>query len=543
MKPAYKTAGLAAALGIAAWLLAPVLLPVKLPPDFPALPDLKPFNPALRAAVEAADKEARRKPGSAEAVGKLALVYHANMLFEQAAPAYRIAARLAPRDVDWIYGQAYLQEETGNEKEQVRLLRETLRLQPAHVPSLIKLADWSFKADRLDEAERYYELAARVNGGAAVLQGTLGLGRIASRRRDWKKVLDHILPLTRSYSHVLAVHELLREAYTGLGQTDNAAASRHNADLAQWKVVPPADDPFTDRLLAVCHSTTRLLKQAGVFGRVGRPDRAIDIARRATQADPSEPDAHNYLARALLTFFADKPEAVEEGLNHLAECLRLRPDDLLPLWSFTDDFFKSPKTPAATQRLRGLLAPHAGRDDAHYYLGLVAEAGGDAAEAAAQFRAAIKHDPGSSAAYHKLGVVLLASGKLNEAVPYLQKAVQLNGGNYNARLNLGVALMERGDYGQALKELGELLQLTPNDAAARSCMGFSYLYSRRPQEAEREFRYGLRLQPGDPDARYGLASALAAQRKRDDALAEVRQALSLRPNFPAAQELLQQLAR
>ncbi|MEI9975626.1 MAG: hypothetical protein WDO73_28315 [Ignavibacteriota bacterium] len=80
-----KTAGLAAALGVATWLLAPILLPAKLPDDFPKTPDLQKVNPSLRKLLQSVDRDARRKPGSAEAMGKLAMAYHANLFLEQGA--------------------------------------------------------------------------------------------------------------------------------------------------------------------------------------------------------------------------------------------------------------------------------------------------------------------------------------------------------------------------------------------------------------------------------------------------------------------------
>jgi cytochrome c-type biogenesis protein CcmH/NrfG len=147
---ALKLAGLAAALGIGTWLLLRILLPVRLPEDFPKLPDLRTVNPGLRALLQGADREARRRPGSAEAVGKLGMAYHANLFLEQAASAYRIAARLAPNDYHWVYCQAFLQEENGNEQEQVQFLQQTVRLKPDHVPALLRLADGEFKRDRLD---------------------------------------------------------------------------------------------------------------------------------------------------------------------------------------------------------------------------------------------------------------------------------------------------------------------------------------------------------------------------------------------------------
>src|ERR1019366_2793008 len=139
MKPLLKTGALAVALGVATWLLGPLLLPANLPADFPKL------TPGLRPPLQSADHEARRRPGSAEVMGKLGMSYHANLFLEQAERAYRIAARLAPNDYQWVYCQAFLQEENGNGEEQVRLLQETVRLKPDHVPALLKLADRAFK--------------------------------------------------------------------------------------------------------------------------------------------------------------------------------------------------------------------------------------------------------------------------------------------------------------------------------------------------------------------------------------------------------------
>lgn len=536
-----KMGGLAVALGVTTWLLVPILLPVRLPEDFPKLPDLQTLNPGLRALLQSADQEARRRPGSAEGIGKLGMAYHSNLFLEQAARAYRIAARLAPSDYQWVYCQAFLQEENGNEKEQSKLLQQTLRLKPDHVPALLKLADGAFKRDRLDEAAHYYERAVRVPDSGSSLQAVFGLGRVAARRQEWNKVIEYIAPLSRTYSYVEPPYELLQEAYEALGQADKAAEARQSIPLTTLKVVPPPADPLNEQLIGLCYSSTRLLKEAGLLSRFGHPDRAIQVARRAAEAEPTDPDIRDFIARTLLTFYGDKPQAIDEALTQLGECLRLRPDDPVPLWRFTNDFFDTPKTAAAVERLRALLRPHANRADAHFYLGLVADAQGDTEEAVSQFQAALKNDPNNSGIYDKLGVILDKAAKLDGAIAYFQRSVQLAPMNTVARFNLGVALLQRGNDGQGLKELGEVLRLKPHDAATHFCMAFAFLYSKRIDEAISHFREGLRYKPDDADAHYGLGSAFSVQRKREDAVAELREALRLRPNYPEAQALLQRL--
>jgi tetratricopeptide (TPR) repeat protein len=536
-----KLAGLAIILAAGTWLSLKILLPVKLPEDFPKLPDVKSLSPRLRNLLVGAEEEARKHPGSAEAIGKLGIAYHANEYFEQAAGCYRIAARLVPHESQWMYAQAFLCEENGNEKQQFDLLQQTVRLKPNHVPALLKLADRFFKQDRLDEAAIYYERAAKASDKDTSLQATFGLGQVAARRGDWQKVVEYVAPLPQSYPQVRPPYQLLESAYQALGQADKAVQVGQTIPSEKFTDVPPAKDPLNDQLIAVCYSSTRLLKEAGMLSHFGAPDRGIEVARRAAEADPRDPDPHNFIARTLLTFYPNIPEAIDEALAQLGECLRLRPDDPAPLFGFTNAFFETSKTPAAVERLNALLRPYANRDEAHFFLGLVADAQGKTEEAASQYQAALKNDPNNRRACNKLGLILAKAGKFDRAIVYFQKYVQLNPLNPDVRLNLGIALIQQGNYNEGLIELGEALRLNPHDAVARFCMGFGLLRLQRTDAAIAQFNEGLHYKPNDAGAHYGLGTAFSMQHRRENAVSELREALRLRPNYPEAQELLHRL--
>ncbi len=200
---------LAPALALGTWLLFNVVTSARLPENLPKLPDVKPMSTALRDLLVAADKEARSQPGSAEIVGKLGKAYHSNQFFEQAASAYKIAARLAPDDYQWVYCQASLAEESGQEKEQLELLRETLRLKPDHVPALMKLADGYFKQDKLDEAARYYQMAAAADKDASPQPG-FGLGRVGRRLDARRRTGRMEYPLRKQVKVVPPVGRIVR---------------------------------------------------------------------------------------------------------------------------------------------------------------------------------------------------------------------------------------------------------------------------------------------------------------------------------------------
>jgi tetratricopeptide (TPR) repeat protein len=536
-----RLVGLAAVVALGTWMLSSLLLPAKLPADFPKLPGTQAMSPPVRSLLAGADRDARRHPESADAAGQLAMTYHANDYLEQAAAAYRIAARLAPRDPQWVYGQALLQEELGNEKDQFALLQQTVALQPDHVPALLKLADGYFKQDKLDEAARLYELAAKASGKDSSLHAAFGLARIAARLGEWNQVVEYAAPLCRTYPSVRPPYQLLESAYEKLGQPDKAAAQREAILSGKLTDVPPIQDPVEDRLADLSYSSTRLLKVAGLLSRFGYPDRAVQVARRAVEANPNDPDIHDFIGRTLLAAYPDKPDQIAEAVTQLGECLRLKPDDPVPLWRFSNDFFASPKQPAAVQRLSGMMRPYASRADAHFYLGLAADAQGDTQEAANQYQAGLKENPNDSNLYYKLGIILDKAGKLDGAIAYLQRSVELDPSNTIARFNLGVVLMQQSNYSRGLKELAEVLRVHPHDAATHFVIAFAYLYTKRIDEAVASFRVGLRYKTDDAEAHYGLASALSVQHKREDAVAELREALRLQPVYPEAQQLLRQL--
>ena len=189
--------------------------------------------------------------------------------------AYRIAARLAPRDPQWVYCQAFLQEESGNEKEQFDLLQQTVRLKPgsrsraAEVGRRISSSrtGWTKPRD-------HYELAARASDKDSYLQAAFGLGPRGGPPpgvEQGDRVRRSALP--RTYPIVRPPYQLLQKAYEALGQADKAAEVREAFSSGKFTDVPPVKDPLNDRLIGLSYSSTRLLKAGGTAEpfRISRP--------------------------------------------------------------------------------------------------------------------------------------------------------------------------------------------------------------------------------------------------------------------------------
>lgn len=537
----WKLAGLAAVLGVGTYLASPYLLPGKLPAGCPELPDLKTVNQQVADVLKKADREARRHPESAAAVGHLGIAYHGNLMLDRAARAYQAAARLAPKDAQWVYAQAFVAEENGDQTGQARLLEETLTLNPNHVASLVKLGDFYFKTEQFEQAGRYYQKALEA-AGSNVPQASMGLARIAERAKDWAKAAAFAESVTRLRPDLTPPFLLLEKAYQAMGDQAKLAAAQAGAGASSISVPEPFEDGFNQQLNDVCYTSTRLLKQASLSNQLGRPERALELARRAREAEPKDADVPLLLARTLLAYYPTQPARVDEAMEQLGQGLRLRPEDPAPLWTFAQDFLSQPKSPEAVEKLAALMQPYAKRDDAHLYLGMLAAARGNYGLAITEYQAALKDDFSNSGVLNNIGVAMEKAGRPAEALAYYEKAVKLNPENPTARFTLAMAELQRGNQAAGLNELGEAVRIKQDYSDAYFAMGFALLDAKKLNDAAKRFQQGLRYAPGAADGHFGLGAALAMGGRRDDAMAELRAALRLNPGHAEAQQMLQQLS-
>ncbi len=532
---------LASVLGLAAWLGVRAIGPGPLPKDFPGRPDLTSAPTVLVQLVDETEAKARSHPESAEGIGALGIVYHANQFYGQAETAYKLASRLEPADYRWVYYQALLKEEEGQEKAQFELLRRTLELRPDDVPALQKLGDIYSKQDNPTEAARYYSRSVRAAGEAESPQAIFALGRIAAQRKEWSKVVDLLAPLASTHPHIRPTHQLLAEAYEALGDQRKGEQARRSLLRPNLIPVPPVPDPSYQELVGLSCSSTRLLKEAGLLSRFGRPLEAVLVARRALEIAPADPDVRHLLARTLLDSRGGEPDAVDEALWHLAEGLRQRPDDLVPLYYFAAFFFRQQKTDAAVERLRGMLRERAGKAEAHYYLGLMADHLGETEEAALQYKEALRLDPDYPEPCDAIGLLFVGNGQPDEAIAFFEKAVRLRPTFTRARCNLGVALESQGKIGPAIEQYREALRLKPNDGEAHMFLAIGLLKTGQVEEATEHFRDAVSIVPDHAQAHYGLGCALVLQRNVDEAAEEFRETLKLNPDHTDARKQLQKL--
>lgn len=189
--------------------------------------DLKSAQPAFRRATQIA-------PGSPEAwigLGRAALSHRADI--RESLQAFQTAAALAPQRTDFYtdYAEALRQDHRFDEAE--ALLRQRLRAAP-------------------DDALAHYRL------GAILLENRSTAARLAEAEAETREAL-------RLRPRAALAHVQLGKLLLGAGKTGEAA------------------DAFQAAIAADPHEITarRLLSQ--VYGRLGQPERAAQVAARATE--------------------------------------------------------------------------------------------------------------------------------------------------------------------------------------------------------------------------------------------------------------------
>ena len=141
---------------------------------------------------------------------------------------------------------------------------------------------------------------------------------------------------------------------------------------------------------------------------------------------------------------------------------------------------------------------------------------GDAAGAAAAFRATLAIAPGLAAAHVNLGLLLAQSGSLEEAEHHYRTALACDPAHLQARLHLGVLLASQKQFTEAESVYRQALQIDPQSPAALSNLGVLLACVQREDEAEICYRHALARDPGYRNASFNLAYLLLRQGRFDE---------------------------
>ena len=140
------------------------------------------------------------------------------------------------------------------------------------------------------------------------------------------------------------------------------------------------------------------------------------------------------------------------------------------------------------------------------------------AEAAGEFRKAIRAKPDSIPAHVNLGAALVQTGDPKGAAEQYEEALRIDPKNTNAHYNLAILLANENKHGPAILHLQSVLSVDPNDLSARFFLARELLRSERLEEALVEFSRVVEADPNNEDALLEQVKVLQQKRQYKQAL-------------------------
>jgi len=195
--------------------------------------------------------------------------------------------------------------------------------------------------------------------------------------------------------------------------------------------------------------------------------------------------------------------------------------------------------------MRHRLDKYPGDFSAHFNLGALELAQGNAAEATAHLRAAVEARPEQPVALNTLGAALLTAGNAGEAIGMFERALRTNPQYTNARYNLANALAERQQWERAATQFRQVLRESPNDAGAVEHLGEvlrlwgnDMAAAGRLEDAVTHYRDSLGYRRDDAELHSDLGTVLAKQGRFREAVPEFETAVRLDPKLETAKHNL-----
>ncbi|MDX6692699.1 MAG: protein O-mannosyl-transferase [Blastocatellia bacterium] len=183
--------------------------------------------------------------------------------------------------------------------------------------------------------------------------------------------------------------------------------------------------------------------------------------------------SNNYVINNNLGFALSKTGRRAEGIEHLNEALRIKPD-----------FF-----------------------EAHNSLGAALTEEKRFAEALEHFEEAARLQPEVAKVHSNMGAALGSMNRLDEAVAQLNEALRLDPDYPNTHLNLGLIYLRQGKNEEAAARLAEAAQLQPDSAETHNAYGYALGALGKLEEAIAQFKIALSLKPDYAQAQNNLRNA------------------------------------
>jgi len=337
------------------------------------------------------------------------------------------------------------------------------------------------------------------------------------------------------YADLLAVGCRDVRLFSNLGAL---ALKRDQAAVARdWLEQGLALDP--------CHAPS-LLNLGMALHRLERTPEAIDVLRRAVQADPQQAKAWNNLAVALIAScgraeegsaqpqLSSAQEAKEREIIHEAIAAYRRALELQPGYADAAAnlarLLADQGDPRAGELVLRNLPPEDAGAVERFYLGEMLRLQGQLQEALDLFAEALAHPSADADLRLTIGTTLVNAGQADQALSVLLPLIAERPQDAEPTVALGSALKSLGETDQAMDLYRRALELDPGQVRAYVLLGVCFYERGQHSLAIEQFRSGLEKAPADIRLRCNLAMAMRSQGDLEGSMREMEQLMQEQPH-------------
>jgi len=389
------------------------------------------------------------------------------------------ALALSPNDRDDLQLEGDILMKAGRTEEAITAYKQILAADATNRFALASLGYASRTAGRDQDAEKYFQLLAKVAPGFYVPY--LALGDLYTSRRDFSKAQE-------SYSKAFALAPGRSPVEAG---GLNAAIEAH--DLAQGATWLGRVTPEMEKNPEILREKERYLSFKGDY--LG----SAAVARQAIKVLPHDRDVVVYFGYDLL---------------HLEQW-----DELLALT--TEDINVFPKEPDVPL-LQGYVHKHQGLSQL----------------ALQDFAEALNRDPNVVTAYVNRGYSENDLHQPKAAAADFEAALQREPDNGEAHLGLAYASLGQHKSQVALRQADLAEKVLGDSKDLHLIRATAYGYQGMLNKAADEYRAALKFAPDDGTIHLGLGNVIFSERRYHEAIAELNTAVKDDPDNPEGYALL-----
>jgi tetratricopeptide (TPR) repeat protein len=224
----------------------------------------------------------------------------------------------------------------------------------------------------------------------------------------------------------------------------------------------------------------------------------------------------------------------ENELTLWADVVKKSPDKARPHLNLGETFSKKGSIAQAAQQYRQALRINPRYAKAYFNLANVLQQHGSHAEAIKHYSTAIQIEPGFTAAHNNLGLALVKEGKRKEAIKHYLEILKIDPTNAKVHSNIGVALTELGETDQAISHFQQALDIDPADAETHYNLAIALEIQQRYDEALNHYLAALERNPEHALAHFNAANIFAQQRKINEAVRHYEKSIAIQPDSPRA---------